>query len=168
MSAFTPRFTRGARPCRRQAVRFAAAAQRIVNEILERRTLFAAGGTDFAITDQSLVEGNSGTSTMVFTVTRSGDLSGSSDVVFTTADGSALAGQDYTPQAGVVHFDPLQTTATIHVPILGDTLDEADEKFSVSLVGLPGTGPAFNGTTFGTGALPHTAALADAATAGRT
>src|SRR5439155_8566703 len=49
-----------------------------------------------SINDVSLTEGNSGTKKFTFTVTRSGDLSGVSNVFWSTADGTATAPSDYT------------------------------------------------------------------------
>jgi len=57
-------------------------------------------------------------------------------VVFSTSDGTATAGSDYTPPSGLgafLVFGPGQTTATGHVTILSDTIDEANETFHVNL-----------------------------------
>jgi Calx-beta domain len=68
----------------------------------------------------------------VLTVTRSGSLSSSSTVSFSTADGSA-GHADYTPSSGVVTFAPDEATKQITIPTTADSLDEADESFSVTL-----------------------------------
>jgi predicted extracellular nuclease len=89
-----------------------------------------------SIADASIVEGQSGTSEVVFTVTRT-DASTAFTVGFATADGSATAGTDYVAQAGTLSFavgGPL--TQTISVTINGDTAFEPDETFSVSLSSL--------------------------------
>jgi hypothetical protein len=107
-------------------------------EELEPRLLLASS---LRISDASLVEGNSGQSNMLFTVTRSGDLSTALAVTYATADGTATAGSDYVAQTGTLSFAPGATAATIAVPILGDTLHEPDETFTVTLTGIVGGGP---------------------------
>ncbi len=68
-----------------------------------------------------------------FTVT----LSNASDVPvtvdFTTQDGSAEAGSDYTAQSGTLTFDPGVTEQTITVPVLNDSIFEDNEVFTVAL-----------------------------------
>ncbi|MEZ4637108.1 MAG: Calx-beta domain-containing protein [Caldilineaceae bacterium] len=54
-------------------------------------------------------------------------------VDYATADGSALAGADYTAAAGTLTFSPGDTSRTISVAVLDDGLDEADESFRVAL-----------------------------------
>jgi hypothetical protein len=67
-------------------------------------------------------------------------------VSWATADASATAGSDYLAATGTVTFAAGQTSATITVLVLGDTLHEPDETFTVVLsspVGLTiGTGTA--------------------------
>lgn len=57
-------------------------------------------------------------------------------VDFSTEDGSAIAGEDYTGQSGQLSFAPGVTEATISVQVLGDTISEVDENFSVILSNL--------------------------------
>ena len=85
-----------------------------------------------SIDDVQLVEGNSGHA-MVFTVTRTGDTSGSSSVDFTTIDGTATAGADYVAASGTLQFLAGETTGTISVEIIGDTDIEPNEAFTVQL-----------------------------------
>src|SRR5205823_504069 len=52
----------------------------------------------------------------------------------TTADGTATAGRDYTAVAATtVTFPAGQRTATLAVPVLGDTVAEGNETFTVKL-----------------------------------
>src|SRR5262245_43942370 len=78
-------------------------------------------------------EGDSGTSLGMFVVTRSGDLVPSVSVDFATQDGTAKAGTDYTAMSGTLTFAPNQTTATIGVPIIGNTLFQSNRTFTVNL-----------------------------------
>jgi hypothetical protein len=54
-------------------------------------------------------------------------------VDYATVDGTALAGSDYQATNGTLTFAPGQATATITVPIIGDTVQEGAETFRVVL-----------------------------------
>jgi ELWxxDGT repeat protein len=54
-------------------------------------------------------------------------------VNYATANGTALAGSDYTPTSGTLSFDPGQRTQTIDVPVLADSLVESPETFMLTL-----------------------------------
>lgn len=93
------------------------------------------GAPQLSIADISGTEGNAGSSTFTFAVTL---LPASGQVVtvaWATADGSALAGADYTAASGALTFAAGATTQTFSVSVLGDTLDEANETFLVNLSG---------------------------------
>ena len=72
---------------------------------------------------------------LVFTITRSGDLSGASSVNYATAAGTAAAGLDYTAANGTVNFAAGQATATVSVQVADDTLVENPEAFTLNLSG---------------------------------
>jgi hypothetical protein len=55
-------------------------------------------------------------------------------VAYSTTDGTARAGLDYTAVAGTLTFAPGTTSASISVPILDDTLSEPVETFTLSVV----------------------------------
>ncbi len=86
-----------------------------------------------SIGDVSVVEGNSGTTNAVFTVSLSGIAGVPVTVDFATADGTALAGSDYLAATGNLTFTPGQTSKTIAVVVNGDTAVEPDETFFVNL-----------------------------------
>ena len=54
-------------------------------------------------------------------------------VTYTTMDGTAVADTDYTPVTGTLRFEPRETTKTIRVPVLLDTMTEQSETFTVEL-----------------------------------
>jgi hypothetical protein len=83
--------------------------------------------------DVSVAEGNSGTTNAVFPVTLSAASTSPVTVAFTTANGTAQAGSDYQTVTGTLTFAPGETAKTIAVPVLGDTLVEPDETFTVAL-----------------------------------
>ena len=94
----------------------------------------AAQTPTLAINDVTVVEGNAGTTNAVFTVTLSAASAQAVSVGFTTADGSATAGSDYSAASGTLTFAPGTTTQQITVTVLGDTLDETNETFFVNLL----------------------------------
>ena len=131
-------------------------------ERLEPRDLPA---NTLSIGDAVLTEGNSGSANMVFTLTRTGDMSADWTVGYQTVAGTAVAGSDFTAQSGTATILAGSPTATINVPILGDTLDEKNETFSVVLNGpvtVGGVPMFFNSPqAFATPAVPVFTATAD-------
>ena len=85
-----------------------------------------------SVTDATVMEGDSGTTSALFTVTLS-ESNGTSTVTYTTSNGTAIAGSDYTTTSGTLTFGPGETTKTVSVPVLGDALDEANETFFFTL-----------------------------------
>src|SRR5688572_29257280 len=59
-------------------------------------------------------------------------------VNFSTADGSAAAGSDYTQVTGTLEFQPWDMMKTISIPVLGDTKFEGSESFFVNLSNAAG------------------------------
>ena len=93
-----------------------------------------------SIDDVQLDEGDSGTTAFVFTVSRSGDTSGSSSVDFDTADGTANQGIDFIGTSGTLTFPANDSNPqTITVQVSGDTDVELDETFFVDLSGATGS-----------------------------
>ncbi len=85
--------------------------------------------------DISVVEGNSGTTNAVVTVTLNAASGQTVTVNYATADATATAPADYTNTTGTLTFTPGQTSRTITVPVIGETVPEANETFSVGLFG---------------------------------
>src|SRR6185295_16467413 len=87
------------------------------------------------ISDPTVIEGDSGTVTLVYTVTASFPVpAGGLSVHYATADGTATAGSgDYVPTSGTLNFAQGDTTATISVTVNGDTLFERNETLLVNL-----------------------------------
>jgi hypothetical protein len=70
------------------------------------------------------------------TLVRTGGVAGPVTVDFATSDGpspTATAGTDYTATATTVTFNAGVATRTVTVPILNDTLDEPNEKITLTL-----------------------------------
>lgn len=85
------------------------------------------------INDVTITEGNSGTANATFTVTLSAASGQAVGVNFTTANSTALAGNDYEAQSGTLLFAPGEKTKTVAIAVIGDTLDEANETYFVKL-----------------------------------
>ncbi|MGI9214064.1 MAG: Calx-beta domain-containing protein, partial [Methylococcaceae bacterium] len=78
-----------------------------------------------------ITEGNSGTTNAVLRVSLSDPSDKTVTVKFSTSNGTALAGSDYSPQSGTVSFAPGTQEQQITIPIIGDTQQEPDETFNV-------------------------------------
>jgi probable HAF family extracellular repeat protein len=92
-----------------------------------------------SINDVVVLEGNNGATTAAtFTVSLSEATTGTVIVNFTTANGSAIAGDDYTFTSGTLNFNPGETTKTITVAVKGDKKRESDETFRVDRSGADG------------------------------
>ena len=87
--------------------------------------------------------------TIDFAVTLSRAASGPVAVAYTTADGTATAGEDYTARKGQLSFDPGETEKTVRVPVLDDAIDEGEETFTLRLTNASGARIA-DGTATGT------------------
>ena len=85
------------------------------------------------VSDASCAEGNSGTTTMTFTLTLSAKQLHTVYVDYATVDGSAVAGSDYLTTSGTATFGVGQNTVNVTVTVNGDTQIEPDETFSLVL-----------------------------------
>jgi len=86
--------------------------------------------SQLSVSDQTVSE-NAGTASVVVTLSPA-----STDTVtvnFATKPGTALAGQDYRGKSGTLTFNPGDTTKTVAVKIINDTVPEPTESFSVQL-----------------------------------
>ena len=97
--------------------------------------LNASPPVGITITGGSVVEGNSGTTPLVFNVVLSAPASSTVTVNYATVGGSAAAGSDFNSQSGTLSFAPGETSKTITVGVIGDTAFEANETFTVALSG---------------------------------
>ena len=94
------------------------------------------------IAPASATEGDSGNTNVTFTLTLGQAVSGAVAVNYATSDGTATAGQDYTAvTSGTATIPANSTSATFTVSVTGDTADEANETFNVT-ISLPDGGGA--------------------------
>lgn len=73
------------------------------------------------------------TATAVFTITLDSASSDTITVDYSTADGTAIGGTDYTPISGILTFAPGQTSQTISVQILNDSASSSNTYFTLNL-----------------------------------
>ena len=86
-----------------------------------------------SINNIQVPRGSSGTTPAIFTVSLSAPTEQTVSVNYTTMDGTAVVGLDYTAVSGTLTFLPGQTSLPIDVPVLGSTEYNIDSTFSVVL-----------------------------------
>lgn len=94
------------------------------------------GPPSVSINDVTVVENTGNEAT--FTVSLSNPSSSPVTVYYTTSDGTATAGKDYTAKSSSLTFAPGETSKEIDVPILDDAYYEGSEIFDVDLTGSTG------------------------------
>jgi large repetitive protein len=90
-------------------------------------------GPKLSLPDASVVEGNSGTTPLTFTVNMTPASPIDVTVHFATSDGSAAVGSDYVAASGTMTIQAGQTTGSITVDVTGDTSHESDETLGLLL-----------------------------------
>ena len=85
------------------------------------------------VDDVTATEGDSGTVNATFTVSLSTESGWTVTVDWATSDGTATAGADYTAGSGTLTFAAGETEKTFDVAVTGDTVDEPDETYTVTL-----------------------------------
>ena len=100
--------------------------------------------------------------TMDFVVSLSRATSGTVTVEYLTIDGTALAFSDYQYKEGTLTFQPGETSKTVSVPIIDDTVNDSGETFQLLLVNATGADIAGSGVLgggTGTGTIFNTEVL---------
>jgi hypothetical protein len=93
------------------------------------------GDDPVSIAGATITEGDLDTKPLTFTISLAVPSNQTASVHWATADGTAVAGQDYQAASGDVVFAPGETVKTVSVKIIGDFVTEPDEDFSVNLSG---------------------------------
>jgi hypothetical protein len=101
------------------------------------------GSAVLNVSGATIREGNTGTKTLIFTVTRSGETSTAVNVDYQTTNGEAVAPSDYVGVAGSLSFPADETTATVGVEIKGERRLEHRERLFLSLTN-PSLGAAID------------------------
>lgn len=90
----------------------------------------------FAVND---ADENGGAATV--TVTKVGPPGSTISVGYSTSNGTAISGADYTPATGTLSFGPTDTEKTFTVSALNDSVDENDETVILKLSSVSGSVP---------------------------
>ncbi len=106
-------------------------------------------GPKLVVGDAAVLEGNSGTTPLTFTVAMSPPSGSDVTVDYTTSNGTATAGSDYTAASGTLTIPAGQTSGSIAVSINGDATYEPNETFTLTLSNPVG-GEIVTGTAVGT------------------
>jgi len=91
-----------------------------------------------SISDLTAAERDSAAAQFTFSAQLDSASEDAVSVGYVTSDGTATAGQDYTATWGVITFAPGVTAQPITVAVNGDTVDEPDETFTVTLTNAVG------------------------------
>ncbi|MGI9325667.1 MAG: Calx-beta domain-containing protein [Pseudomonadales bacterium] len=87
----------------------------------------------FSVANTSATEANSGTTNLNFVVSLSSAAAANVSVGYRTESDSATSGVDYLATSGTLDFAPGQTSRTVNVQLVGDTIDEFDERLQLRL-----------------------------------
>ncbi|MEN7548784.1 SBBP repeat-containing protein [Rapidithrix thailandica] len=110
---------------------------------------------ELSVDNPAVTEGNSGTGNLRFTVSLSHPApAGGATVQYATSDGSATAGNDYTPISGTLSFAVGESSKTVELVIFGDEIVEANETVYLTLSNPTGTNVAISGSP-GTGTITN-------------
>lgn len=88
-----------------------------------------------SMANAQLTEGDAGSANMTFALVRTVDVYRAISFSYETVAGTATAGSDYTAVSGTGQITAGQTF-NINVPILGDTVVESDETFTVRVFNI--------------------------------
>ena len=95
--------------------------------------------TSIAIGDVTVEEGDGFSKSVTLTITRTGNLAGTTTLKYRTQDGTAVAPGDYTAKAPTsLSFAPGVKSKTISITVKGGSVDEPDEALSVVLSDVTG------------------------------
>ncbi|MFM7111989.1 MAG: cellulose binding domain-containing protein, partial [Planctomycetota bacterium] len=91
-----------------------------------------------SVADSSIAEGDSGSKTLLATVSLSAASGSPVTVAYATQNGTATGGSDYVSAKGTIVFTPGETSRTVPIVVNGDSNEEPDETFSLTLSGVTG------------------------------
>lgn len=114
-------------------------AQKAMDVVVFGSASAPAGACKLSSATYPVDEGDNGITIFPVTVSRIGGSQGAVSVAYATSDGTATAGQDYLATAGILNWaDGDDADRIISLSILGDSLGEMDETFSLTLSAASG------------------------------
>ncbi|HFQ15833.1 MAG TPA: hypothetical protein ENK41_05700, partial [Rhodobacteraceae bacterium] len=113
------------------------------------QTVVLSGAAQVVIsaTGGAVTEGDTGTTTLAFTVTLNKAATGTVTVDYAVNSGTASSPADYTATTGTLTFAAGETSKTVNVSVKGDTVDEVDESVNLVLSNASGATFSSNGAT---------------------
>ena len=108
------------------------ATDEVGNSNTAPQTLHIARNRKVSVADARATEGTDAKVDFIVTLDARNDCE-TATVDWTTADGTAIAGTDYTAASGTLTFGPGETSKTVSVAVLDDTGPESDETFTLQL-----------------------------------
>jgi Calx-beta domain-containing protein/putative Ig domain-containing protein len=103
-----------------------------------------AGSIGFALIEQQINENDT---TLSVNVLRTDGDFGLISVNYTTTDGTAIDGEDYTTASGELIFDDGEISKTFNIDLINDELYESNETFSIELTAAQGSPTLTNSTS---------------------
>lgn len=103
--------------------------------VVDGITAFTGSTVRFG-TGSSAVAENAGS--VAVTIVRENGSDSAATVGYTTADGTAVAGADYTATSGTVTFAPGETVKTVTVPVIDDATADGTKTFALALTSVTG------------------------------
>jgi hypothetical protein len=86
-----------------------------------------------SVSDATTTQGSGSASSALFTVSLSAPSANTVSVAYTTQNGSALAGTDYTYTHGTLSFSPGTTSETVSVPVTAESIYQTMKYFYLSI-----------------------------------
>ncbi|HEX2653203.1 MAG TPA: Calx-beta domain-containing protein [Xanthobacteraceae bacterium] len=117
------------------------------NTVVSTQPVLPPDPVSFSIADASATEGGN----LLFVVSKAGTTTSTLTVFFSTSNNSAVAPSDYGAASATVTFLPSETSKTVTIGTVDDTLVEVDE-FMFATLSAPSTG-AVLGTSQATGTI---------------
>jgi Ca2+-binding RTX toxin-like protein len=87
--------------------------------------------------DSPNITAGEGAGTARVTITRRNP-TGSTSVQYSTANGTAVAGTDYTPTSGTLDFAPGEVAKTVSIPLIDNNTDQPNRNFDLNVSLPPG------------------------------
>jgi chitinase len=99
----------------------------------------STSGMGLVVSDATVVEGDSGTPrTLVVPIALTNSATQDLFITWTTVDGTAVAGTDYTHKSGTVKIPQLGRQVNVSIPLLPNQLSQLNRTFSIQVTSAPG------------------------------
>jgi hypothetical protein len=116
-------------------------------------TILETSSPAFSVNSPAVTESLTGTTVLPFTVSLASGQPATTTISYTTQDGTALAGVDYTAESGTLTFPPGRVSEVVDIPVARFFGPAADKTLSLVLSD-PGTGTSLDAAaTTGTGTI---------------